>query len=105
MFLSLPECKAQCNKFRCDRQPSELKIKRKGETKTVWCTYVDDECDGPWCMYGICVDHRMTSDGKCKGVKKAPVAFTGPEQIDDFDNEIDIIPDKYSKQMGGRRSL
>jgi len=38
----------------------------------VWCTWVDDDCDGPWCKFGVCAEHKMTSSGKCSRVKKAP---------------------------------
>ncbi|MHA2353606.1 MAG: hypothetical protein ACXADC_00365 [Candidatus Thorarchaeota archaeon] len=103
MALSLSECTAQCKKFRCDRKPSELKISGKGESKTVWCTWVNDECDGPWCMYGICMDRRMTSDGRCKGFKKASAPIRSPD-IEDFSSEEDEqIPDRFQKEISGRR--
>ena len=104
MVLSLSECTAQCKKFGCDRKPSEMKLRGKGESKAVWCTWVDDECDGPWCMYGICMDRRMTSDGKCKGFKKSKETLVSPEQIEDFGSEMtDNIPDKFQKDIRGRR--
>jgi len=104
MVLSLSECTAQCKKFRCDRKPSEMKLRGKGESKAVWCTWVDDECDGPWCMYGICMDRRMTSDGKCKGFKESKETLVDPEQIEDFGSEMtDNIPDKFQKDIHGRR--
>jgi hypothetical protein len=81
-----------------------MKLRGKGENKTVWCTWVDDECDGPWCMYGICMDRRMTSDGKCKGFKKPTTPLKGPDQIEDFSSvEDETIPDKFQKEISGRR--
>lgn len=101
MFLSLSECTALCKKFRCDRKPSSLKIKRQNENKQIWCTWVDDECDGPWCKFGVCMDHRMTSDGKCKGLKKPAVSSQFPDYIENFESETDEnLKKKYSKQIG-----
>ncbi len=104
MSLSLSECTELCKKFKCDRKPSELKIRRKGENKTVWCTWVDDECDGSWCKYGICIDRRMTSDGKCKGLKESPEPSIGLKPIEEFTTDMeDDIPDKFHKEISGRR--
>lgn len=104
MALSLSDCTAQCKKFRCDRKPSELEIRGKGAKKIAWCTWVDDECDGPWCMYGVCTDRRMTSDGKCKGFSKSRAPLLGPEQIEDYISEMDDgIPEKFRKGISGRK--
>ncbi|MHA2193260.1 MAG: hypothetical protein ACXAAR_07510 [Candidatus Thorarchaeota archaeon] len=81
-----------------------MKLRGKDKSKVVWCTWVDDECDGPWCMYGICMDRRMTSDGKCKGFKESKETLVDPEQIEDFGSEMtDNIPDKFQKDISGRR--
>jgi hypothetical protein len=78
MVLSLSECTAQCKKFGCDRKPSEMKLRGKGES--------------------------MTSDGKCKGFKKSKETLVSPEQIEDFGSEMtDNIPDKFQKDIRGRR--
>ena len=101
MFQSLSECTALCKKFRCDRKPSPLKTRRQKENKQIWCTWVDDECDGPWCKYGICMDRRMTSDGKCKGLKKPAEPRQFPEHYGEFDSKTDEdLKKKFSKQIG-----
>ena len=80
MRNSQPDCTAYCKGFKCEKQPSALKFLRQGGKKTIWCTWVDDECDGPWCNFALCVDHKMTSDGKCKHTERAVVR----EKFEDF---------------------
>ena len=67
---SLPDCTPYCESFRCGRDPSAMEASRKGDRKVVWCTWVNDECDGPWCKFGVCAERKMTSSGKCTRVKK-----------------------------------
>ncbi len=60
-----------------------MEISQKGGRKVVWCTWVDDECDGPWCKFGVCAEHKMTSSGKCERAKKdtaktKPAHFEAP---------------------------
>ena len=99
MALSLSECTAKCKKFRCDRKPSELQIRGKGEKKTIWCTWVDDECDGPWCKFGKCLDRRMTDDGRCKpGTKKVGTAAP-PPRVAEYP---DAMPKDIAKKLGRR---
>jgi len=66
----LPDCEPYCESFRCGRDPPAMKISQKGGRKVVWCTWVDDECDGPWCKFGACAESKMTSNGKCSRTKK-----------------------------------
>ncbi|MFW9799062.1 MAG: hypothetical protein ACFFD9_01365 [Candidatus Thorarchaeota archaeon] len=107
MSRTLTECTPQCKMFKCSRQPSAFKIRRKGSKKMVWCAEVDDECDGPWCKFGICTKRKMTEAGKCKGLERIPVV-----SVDDADF-ADVIredlgngdPEEYSKHLGGRRAL
>ncbi len=47
-----------------------METSAKGGRKAVWCTWVDDDCDGPWCKFGACAEHKMTSNGKCERAKK-----------------------------------
>ena len=66
----LPDCTQYCESFRCGRDPPAMKMSQKGGRKVVWCTWVDDECDGPWCKFGACAEHEMTNNGKCSRMKK-----------------------------------
>ena len=66
----LPDCTLYCESFRCGRDPPAMKKSQKGGRKVVWCTWVDDECDGPWCKFGACAEHEMTNKGKCSRMKK-----------------------------------
>jgi hypothetical protein len=55
-------------------------------------------------MYGVCIERRMTSDGKCKGFNKSRAPLLNPEQIEDYSSEMDEgIPDKFQKEISGRR--
>jgi hypothetical protein len=67
---TLPDCTPDCDSFRCDRDPPAMKTTQKGGSKAVWCTWVNDECDGPWCKFGVCAENKMTSNGKCERVRK-----------------------------------
>jgi hypothetical protein len=60
------ECTALCEKFICERKPPALKIRRQGNKKIVWCTWIDEECEQGWCIHAMCNDRKMTQDGKCK---------------------------------------
>ena len=102
MITTLPECTALCKRFRCDRQPSALRIQRKGDQKITWCTWINEECDGPWCKFGFCLDHRMTDDGYCKPSPKKARRFEKEEIIDNTVYEEERsrgIPKKYTKKF------
>ncbi len=90
------ECTALCQSFRCTKQPSALKFIQKGGTKTVWCTWVDDECDGAWCQFSKCIERRMQDDGTCK-----PLATKVIEPgISSRDDEYpDSIPKDIAKKF------
>ncbi len=47
-----------------------MEISQKGSSEMVWCTWVNDDCDGPWCKFGVCAEGKMTSSGKCSRAKK-----------------------------------
>ena len=66
----LPDCTPYCQSFRCGRDPQAMKLSQKAGRKVVWCTWVDDECDGPWCKFGACAENKMTNNGKCSRTKK-----------------------------------
>ena len=59
------DCTALCDKFICERKPPAFKIKRQGNKKIVWCTWIDEECDQGWCVHSKCAARKMTQDGKC----------------------------------------
>ena len=67
------ECTALCKNFKCIKQPPALKILQKGGKKTVWCTWIDEECDGAWCQFSKCIERRMQDDGTCKPIAKKVV--------------------------------
>lgn len=71
------ECTALCKSFKCDKQPPAMKIRNKGHTKEIWCAWIDEECDGPWCKFSKCLDRRMTDNGRCKPAIKR-VETTAP---------------------------
>jgi hypothetical protein len=102
MQSELQDCTPFCEKFRCERKPSALKIiKRRGQ-KAAWCTWVDDECDGAWCQFGFCKDRRMTDTGKCRGklTKSTP-------RVDDLDDDFvdpNAIPKDIAKKIKGKRA-
>ncbi|MHA1770790.1 MAG: hypothetical protein ACTSYL_09995 [Candidatus Thorarchaeota archaeon] len=97
MTSKLSDCTPLCKSFRCDRRPSALKIIRKGGKKVIWCTWVDDECDGPWCQFGVCKELKMTADGKCKKSVPTPKPRV-PVDDDDF-VDPDEIPEKIAKRI------
>ncbi len=66
MTNSNVDCTALCKSFKCERQPPALRIRKLGNKKEVWCTWIDEECDQGWCVHSKCVDRRLMQDGKCK---------------------------------------
>jgi len=103
MSASLKECTALCKKFKCDRKPPALKIKRQGSKKAIWCNWIDDECDGPWCKFGVCTVRKMTESGKCKATPHHAMPVTGqlkPTPETDFDMD-EGVPKKYARELRG----
>ncbi|MBN2229603.1 MAG: hypothetical protein JW779_08395 [Candidatus Thorarchaeota archaeon] len=99
MATGYVECTALCKSFKCDKQPPALKIIQKSGKKTIWCTWIDEECDGPWCKFSKCMERRMTDDGRCKPpIKKVEPAV---RQADDFEYP-DAIPKDIAKKLGKR---
>lgn len=99
MTSELSDCTPLCKSFRCDKRPSALRIRRRGGRKVIWCTEFDDECDGPWCQYGVCRELKMTADGKCKKTAAPP----RPQPVvpilkDDF-IDPDDIPERLAKKL------
>ena len=93
------ECTALCKSFKCDKQPPAMKIRNRGNTKEIWCTWIDEECDGPWCKFSKCLDRRMTDDGKCKPIVKR-VETTAP--LLDKIEYPDAIPKDIAKKLKRR---
>jgi len=102
----LPDCAPHCNSFRCDRDPPAMKISQKGGRKAVWCTWVNDECEGPWCKFGVCAEHKMTNNGKCSRVKKeaANVEPSHYEEPVDPESALDEKSYKMFKKTRGTGS-
>jgi hypothetical protein len=103
LSASLQECTPLCKKFRCDRKPAALKIVRKSGKKTIWCTEIDDVCDGPWCKFGICTQRKMTDSGMCKDTpsrsEPEPKYVT---HLADQDYDMDEgVPKKYARELRG----
>jgi len=76
------ECTALCEKFICEKKPPALKIRKQGDKKIVWCTWIDEECDQGWCIHSKCAARRMTQDGKCKQTI-APVQTQARVKLDE----------------------
>jgi hypothetical protein len=99
MATDYVECTPLCKSFRCDKQPPAMKIRRRGDKKEIWCTWIDEECDGPWCKFGKCLERRMTDDGRCKPAKKKVVPSAPIEKTPEYP---DAIPKDIAKKLGRR---
>jgi hypothetical protein len=100
MATGYVECTAFCKSFKCDKQPPVMKIRKKGNKKEIWCTWIDEECDGPWCKFGKCLDRRMTDDGRCKpSLKQAEPATPLADRDIEFP---DTIPRDIAKKLEQR---
>ncbi len=98
MATGYVECTALCKSFKCEKQPPVMKIKKRGNNKEIWCTWIDEECDGPWCKFGKCLDRRMTDDGKCKPSTKKIEPAAPPPAVE----YPDAIPREIAKKLGRR---
>lgn len=99
----LPDCTPFCESFRCSRDPPAIETSRKGGSNVMWCTWVDDECDGPLCKFGTCAEHKMTSSGKCERVKKE----AAKEKPGRFEEPVDperVLDEKSYKLFKKTRS-
>ena len=96
MQAQMKECTPTCKQFRCDKKPSAFQIRNKGNKKILWCTWVDDECDGPYCKFGICLERRMTDDYRCKSVSNTQQTYD--EYADDF-VDPGYIPKEIEKKI------
>jgi hypothetical protein len=65
------ECSALCKSFICEKKPPALKIRKRGNNKEVWCTWIDEECDQGWCVHSKCAERKLSQDGKCLKTKQA----------------------------------
>lgn len=99
MATGYVECKATCKSFRCDKQPPAIKFRRRGDKKEVWCTDIDEECDGPWCTFGKCLERRMTDDGRCKPSTKHMETTRPMSKSIEYP---DAIPRDIAKKLGRR---
>ena len=99
MATGYVECTALCKSFKCEKQPPAMKIRKKGNTKEIWCTWIDEECDGPWCKFGKCLDRRMTDDGRCKPATKKVGTSAPPPRVAEYP---DAMPKDIAKKLGRR---
>ena len=103
MFKGLTVCTPTCREFKCSRQPSMLKIRSAQSKKMVWCTEIDDECDGAWCKFGVCAQRKMTDAGRCKGLHTGPVP--SDDSLDSLEDGPEEVPSIFSKHLGGKRAF
>jgi hypothetical protein len=103
---NLSDCSALCKAFRCDKHPSAFKTAMKNGRKKVQCTWVEDECEGSFCKFGLCTEHRMTSDGRCRrGIMRSERDSDEiPRDVFELKKE-QIIPEKFAKKFRSRGSL
>ena len=80
-----------------------MKISQKGGSKVVCCTWVNDECDGPWCKFGACAEHKMTSKGKCSRMKKEAAKAEPRHYEKPVDDEM-VLDEKSYKMFKKTRS-
>lgn len=76
------DCTALCKSFMCEKQPPAIKIRKQGNKKEIWCTWIDEDCDQGWCIHSKCTDQKMTQDGKCKQATK-PVYTEAQVKVDE----------------------
>jgi len=100
MATGYVECTAFCKSFKCEKQPPAMKIRKKGNKKEIWCTWIDEECDGPWCKFSKCLERRMTDDGRCKPATKK--VESTPQVTRDLDYH-DVMPKDVAKKFGIRK--
>lgn len=100
MATGYVECTALCKNFKCEKLPPAMKIRKKGNKNEIWCTWIDEECDGPWCKFSKCLERRMTDGGKCKpSLKMAEPAAPLAARDIEFP---DAIPRDIAKKLGRR---
>ncbi len=91
------DCSQFCKNFRCEMKPSAMRFLTRNGRKTIWCTMVDDLCDGHWCQYSACSEHRMTDDGTCR--QPARQSSDAESVYDEKFVDPASIPPKYAKKM------
>jgi hypothetical protein len=94
------ECSLFCKDFRCEAKPIAMRFVTRNGRKMTWCTMVDDLCDGHWCQYSACSEHRMTSDGMCRQPTR-PLSDAESVYDEKFVDPASI-PRKYSKKIRGK---
>jgi hypothetical protein len=90
------ECTALCEEFICQRKPPALKIRSQGGKKTVWCTWIDEECDQGWCIHSKCAIRKMSQDGKCT---KTSVPVQTQAHIKFDDSYPDVVPKDIARKF------
>lgn len=102
----LPECSPLCKGLRCDKHPSAYKMLTGGGRRSVQCTWAEDECEGPYCKFGLCMERKMTSDGRCGRVIRHEEEGSDEAPHDLFDPEHDVpIPERFAKKLRRKGSL
>ena len=106
MQEGLPECSPLCKAFRCDKHPSAFKIAPKGGRKVIDCIWAEDKCEGSYCKFGVCTEHKMTADGRCRRVAKRVDGNNDEIPREVFEPEREqVIPEKFAKKLRARGSF
>ncbi len=95
------ECTPTCRYFKCTANPNAMKMIQRGSKKKVWCTMVDDECDGHWCRYSQCAEKKMSSDGLCRRETTTTINLDEVVFKEDYEDPH-VIPRKYAKKLRER---
>ncbi|MFX1512596.1 MAG: hypothetical protein ACFFCQ_08415 [Promethearchaeota archaeon] len=57
------KCLPNCRLFRC--QQRDLKIIKKGENKSFYCTFAEDDCIGAICKHARCKERWINPSRRC----------------------------------------
>ena len=100
---SYKKCTPTCKYFRCEKVPSAITIKKKGQKRIIWCTWANDWCVGPDCKYASCAIQKMTADGKCLLTKKKKHPRNDdriPDKIPEWEPKAKINEKIIKKRFG-----
>ncbi len=97
---SYKKCTPTCKYFRCEKRPSALTIKKKGQKRIIWCTWANDWCVGPDCKFASCTIQKMTPDGRCLLTKKKSKRHHDDEPIPEWKPDVKISNKLIKKRFG-----
>jgi len=67
-------CSPECRFFRCEKRAT---IYRRD---SVWCNWIDDECNVVNCSYAMCGKRRLLPNGVCGETVKRKTVDKQPEE-------------------------